>query len=380
MVSILIAVSGEGSGVPSSIPILIPNLPTSEALLPYLRQIDRRRIYTNYGPLSEELCARLGSFFGRHDNASCGVTLTTNGTTALELALRARTHRGGLCFMPAYTFVATAHAVYNAGLEPYLTDVDEHSLAITPEIARRAISDSRAKPVAVVVVSPFGAPINVAEWEEFERELNLPVIFDAAAAATAIRYVGQQPICISLHATKVLGIGEGGAILSRDFGLIDRTIAMTGFGFARDARVSSVIGGNYRLSEYSAAMGLASLDSLASKVNHLREIAECYARLLPKHARLQDGCGSSWVSMTHNIILCREAVPELLSTFERCGIQWRRWWGLGCHQHPAFVNLRRSDLKTTDDVAPRVIGIPFHGFLTRDQIAHVCRCVEEATI
>ncbi len=55
--------------------------------------------------------------------------------------------------------------------------------------------------------------------------------FDAAAAVTALSDVGKQPACVSLHATKVLGIGEGGAILTSDTELAERTTAMTASAF-----------------------------------------------------------------------------------------------------------------------------------------------------
>jgi dTDP-4-amino-4,6-dideoxygalactose transaminase len=74
--------------------------------------------------------------------------------------------------------------------------------------------------------------------------------------------VGVQPIAVSLHATKVLGIGEGGAVLSSDPALIERIIAMTGFGYRCAGRVAELRGGNYRISEYAAAVGLAALECL----------------------------------------------------------------------------------------------------------------------
>ena len=71
------------------IPVLVPHLPSADRLLPYLRRIDEGRIYSNYGPLSREfadaLAARLAARRGEP-----GVTLTCNGTSAIELALRAR--------------------------------------------------------------------------------------------------------------------------------------------------------------------------------------------------------------------------------------------------------------------------------------------------
>ena len=63
--------------------------------------------------------------------------------------------------MPSYTFIASAHAVCNAGLTPYLTDVDPYSMVITPEIAERALRQLPQQPAAVFVISALGAPPDV---------------------------------------------------------------------------------------------------------------------------------------------------------------------------------------------------------------------------
>jgi dTDP-4-amino-4,6-dideoxygalactose transaminase len=278
--------------------------------------------------------------------------------------------------MPAYTFIASAHAVTNAGLEPFLADVDERSLAITPSIALQAMRAMPTAPAAVLVISPFGMPPDLPAWEAFERQTGVPVVFDAAAAAACIRTANHQPQCVSLHATKVLGIGEGGAIFCSDEDLIARTTAMTGFGFAGPERVSSLRGGNYRVSEYAAAIGLAALAELDTTITRLQKLTTVYAEGL-KHMdmRLQDGVGTEWVTMTLNAILPSHRVDAAKAKLNANQIGWRHWWGMGCHSHPAFARLPATDLSVTRDLAPRVIGIPFHDGLTSDQIFEVCECL-----
>ena len=360
------------------VPILVPVLPTAEEILPFLRRIDAGNVYSNYGPLSREFTTGLANWVGRRaGQANIHVTLTSSGTTAIELALRDRALPGRrYCLMPSFTFVASAHAVVNAGLEPFLLDVEEHSLVLTPRIAEAALRHLPEPPAAVLVVSAFGAPPDIAAWEAFEEKHGIPVVFDAAAAVTSLRAVGHQPLCVSLHATKVFGIGEGGAILSTDAGLVDRTTAMTGFGFVGAERVSTLRGGNFRISEYAAAMGLAVLRGIEAKIERLRHLGALYAReLAGAPCRLQDGAGTDWVTMTLNVILPPDRVEPVLQRFGAAGVQWRRWWGPGTHNHPAFAELPRADLSVTMALAPRVIGVPFHERLTPGQIARVCSCL-----
>jgi dTDP-4-amino-4,6-dideoxygalactose transaminase len=365
------APSQPAAHVPAPVRVMRPRLPSASALLPYLTRIDATRVYSNYGPLNQEFAARLAALTG-----ATGVTLTGNGTSAVELALRSLDKAGGVCLMPAFTFIASAHAVCNAGLVPFLLDVDPTTLALSPEIVEAALPTLPQRPAVVLVVSAFGAPPDFGTWATFETRHAIPVVFDAAAAVTSISSVARQPVCVSLHATKVLGIGEGGAILSGDPGLIERTTAMTGFGFFGNERISTLRAGNYRISEYTAAVGLAALDELSSRLDSARTLTAGYRRrLAAKAAHLQSGVGEHWLTMTLNAILPAADVAPTLDRFAVSCIEWRRWWGLGCHRHPAFSNLRRADLSGTDALAPRVIGVPFHFDLSEVELDRIAACL-----
>ena len=359
--------------------VLRPLLPSIDAVLPFLRRIDDTRIYSNYGPLWREFCdgfaAWLGARAGVPDAADGAVRVvpTSSGTTAIEIALRAHALPDRrLCIMPSFTFIASAHAVCNAGLEPFLVDVEESSFVLTPAIAIAALRHMPTPPAAVLVISAFGAPPDVRAWEDFEAEHGIPVVFDAAAAATSLRTIGHQPLCVSLHATKVFGIGEGGAVITTDAALADRLVAMTGFGFAGVERVSSLRGGNYRISEYTAAVGLAVLAGIDAKEARLLALGARYAEALRNSpCRLQPGAGTDWATMTLNVVVPQDRLASTLARLDADGVQWRRWWGLGTHHHPTFAGLPRRSLDVTEALAPRVIGVPFHDGLSEADLARV---------
>src|ERR1019366_8302104 len=87
------------------VPVLIPHLPTAEALLPFLRRIDSAHWYSNYGPLWREFTHELSQFVGsRCGQDDVGVAFASSGTTAIELALRTRARPGArFCLMPSFT-------------------------------------------------------------------------------------------------------------------------------------------------------------------------------------------------------------------------------------------------------------------------------------
>jgi dTDP-4-amino-4,6-dideoxygalactose transaminase len=362
------------------IPVLIPSLPETDAIVPYLRRIDETHTYSNYGPLTNAFTAGLCRFIGAHSgDGPVHAALTSNGTAAIELALRYRTvgRTGRICVMPSWTFIATAHAAANVGLTPYFTDVDPETLALTPDIAARALRANPGDVAVVVVVSPCGAPIEVGAWEAFEAEHGVPVIFDAAAAGLNLRHVGAQPLCISLHATKALGIGEGGAIVTSDAAMAAAITAMTGFGFSAGSRVSEMRGGNYRISEYAAAVGLAVLDDLDARIARLREVSLAYVAGFERiGVSMQAGFGRDWLTMTANAIFDARAVAGVTAAFDQSGIQWRRWYGGGCHTHPIFAACPHDGLPATRGVAETAIGVPFFPTIASEQIAQVCGCAE----
>jgi dTDP-4-amino-4,6-dideoxygalactose transaminase len=312
----------------------------------------------------------------RTRNSSFDLALTSNGTTAIELALRVEAlETKKICVMPSFTFVATAHAVCNAGLEPLLLDVDEKSLALTPEIVEALSVDVLEKVACVIVVSVFGGPVDTDSWESFKARTGIPVVVDYAAGVTSISDVSTIPLCISMHATKVLGIGEGGAIISTQKNKIEKWIAMTGFGFSTQQRQSLIIGGNYRLDEYSCAVGLAALQELDAKIEKLFEVANLYEPLIRQSGmRLLQGFGESWISSTLNVIFESQEIASLAtSRLDNESVPWRHWWGLGTHKHPAFKKFQQSDLGITDNISSTVVGLPFHTHLSAQEILSIGR-------
>ena len=117
--------------------------------------------------------------------------------------------------IPAWTFVASPQAAMLAGLVPYFVDVDPEPGRSTRTRSRRVIEQAPAEVGAVMPVVPFGRPIDLAAWDRFRSTSGLAVVIDAAAGFDAVVPTG-TPAVVSLHATKVLGTGEGGFVLCND--------------------------------------------------------------------------------------------------------------------------------------------------------------------
>jgi dTDP-4-amino-4,6-dideoxygalactose transaminase len=360
----------------STIPIMRPKLPSAERLVPYLRTIDSSRVYSNFGPLAVSFEDRLAARFGLS-----GGTITTiaNATLGLTLALTAQgAPLGTLCAIPAWTFIASAHAAVMAGLVPYFVDIDADTWAVDPESIADVIADAPAAVGAVMPVVPFGRPIDVVAWDRFRSRTGLPVVIDAAAGFDAIT-PSAVPAVVSLHATKVLGVGEGGFVMSTDTSLVRDIRARSNFGFF-GSREAAMPAANAKLSEYHAAVGLAALDEWADVRCEWMVLAQTYRRALPESNRLrfQDGFGQSWVTSTCVVNVGPEVAPTE-SKLAEARIETRRWWGEGAHAHPATAAFPRTLLPTTEALAHSTIALPLFRDLGSAEIRRVADAVRKVT-
>lgn len=346
------------------IPVCVPLLPTADRILPYLQQIDAKRWYSNFGPLHELFIARLAELFRvQTSHVLCAAT----GTQLLELCLKAFVAEpGSLCVMPAWTFVATPLAAVAAKLEPFFVDVDLATQMIDPvwlleELPRLS---QQGKIGAVVVTAPFGCPINRLAWDDFTAKTGIPVLIDAAAAFDTIlqepqMQVGRTPMMVSLHATKVFGIGEGAVLLSTDEALMSQVVSMTQFGFPPGVRSAYCAGTNAKISEYTAAVGLAALDAWPVARSHWEKVSKQYQRRLGE-AEVTHMFSFDWVTSVCNIIVPYQA-DGIAAKLDDVGVMTRKWWGDGCHHQPIFQqSLRSSSLKNTEYLQKSVLGLPFY--------------------
>jgi dTDP-4-amino-4,6-dideoxygalactose transaminase len=357
------------------IPAARPRLPDADAVLPYLRRMDAARSYSNFGPLLTEFECRLAERF----EAGSKVVTCVNATQALTLTLNALDlAKGSLVAIPSYTFVATAHAVIAAGLTPLFLDVDPNDWMLRPETVRDALAWAPAPVSAVVVVAAFGAMPNLEAWKALREDAGLPVVLDAAAAFDQAR-AAEIPTVVSLHATKVLGIGEGGFLATTDADLAARVRQSTTFGF-RGSRLSDIAATNAKLSEYAAAVGLAALDSWETdRLQFLRAALMMKAAMtfLPD-VQFQPGWGDDWVTSVCSVGLPNGSVDAVEHRLQAQDIHTRRWWDRGCHLNPAFAEYPRGDLSVTETLSRSVLGLPFAIDMDGDDISRVAAALDMA--
>jgi len=305
--------------------VLIPDLPTADDLLPWIRRIDANKQYSNGGPLVRELESRLDG------------VLVSSATLGLELA--AKVLFRGPVRIPAFTFAATATALIRAGLEPVLCDVDRDTWAI------EGGDDCLA-------VCPFGAPVSPGKLVD-------------AASAWGNGQTGNR--VYSLHATKAFGVGEGGLVCG-DPDLLYQIRYMSNFGLHENV-LTFPDGTNAKMSEYHAAVGLAQLERMPAIVKKRQALEVRYRENLEGVVESQKRPIGNY-SIFPVLVPERERVANELASY---GIETRSWYCPTLDMHPLTANLRTSSgLKVANLLSRQVLCLPMHSFVTEEDCDSVC--------
>ena len=332
-----------------TIRVLRPALPTTDAILPYLRRIEASRIYSNFGPLVLEFEERLSRHLGLPRDGVVSANTGTAGLVAAILATagRARAERN-LALMPGFTFVATAVAAEECGYQPCLSDVSPETWLLDPEAL---LAHPDLDRIGVVIpVAAFGRPVAQAGWIAFQERTGIPVVIDGAASLEAVAespgdFLGPIPVMLSLHATKSLATGEGGCVVGTDPELTTRIgqALNYGFHFSRDSRTPSI---NGKMSEYHAAVGLAELDGWPRKQAAFAKVVASYRRQFEAAGLMDRLLVAPFVCSSYVLFLCADPAQALRvqDSLQRDDIEFRRWYGDGLHHQTHFANSPRARL------------------------------------
>ena len=230
------------------------------------------------GPEVAEMEAALAAYAGA---GHC--VAVASGTDALLISLMALgIGPGDEVIVPAFTFAATAEVVVLVGATPVLADIQPDTCNIDPAAIEPLVNERTR---AIIPVSLFGQPADMAEIEALAAAHGVAVIEDAAQSfgasyrdrrSCALSAIG----CTSFFPSKPLGCyGDGGALFTDDAALAEacREIRVHGqSGRYRHDRIG--IAG--RMDTLQCAIVLAKLERFDWEIRRRIEIGERYNRLL----------------------------------------------------------------------------------------------------
>lgn len=369
------------------IPFLRPSLVKSAAYQQYLSQIDDSRIYSNFGPLNTLFESRvLSSYF--HDHGA--VVTVNNATSGLILAISTCKREGGrYALMPSFTFAATPLSAMWCGLTPYFIDIDPHTWCMDPDHVRKVVAELGDQVAVIVPYATFGTYIDLTPYNEL-HDAGIPVVVDAAASfgtTQGTEHFGtgfSGLVVFSFHATKAFGIGEGGLVYSATEDNVKRVRQAANFGFTPE-RECQMHGLNAKLSEYSAAVALATLDVFPAKVRARQAIYTRYAEEFEHHGMFAE----SWQlqktsgSIAHQFVpvLCpkRHRNIDIVNRLAKASIEARHYFSPPCHQQPRFRDLPTSSLKNTEEISRLITSLPLWEEMETQHVAQIVAGAKTAT-
>lgn len=309
-------------------------------------------------------------------------TAVSNGTVALHLALLALgVGDGDEVIVPTLTYIASVNAISYTGAKPVFADSLRSTWQIDPVDIERKIT---SKTKAIMVVHLYGHPCNMEAIMDIAERHNLFVVEDAAEAFGS-KY-RNKPIgsmghisTFSFFGNKTITTGEGGMVSTNDQTLIERVVHFKGQGLAAHRQYwHDIIGYNYRMTNISAALGLAQLEQADDFIRRKREISQIYKALLKDlpiqvHDEAPDVFHSYWM---FSILVCDATKRDDLRNYLlENGVETRPLF-YPVHTMPMYSNPFQSH-KVAEDLGWRGLNLPSFPGLKDHQVELVCDHIHE---
>ena len=253
------------------------SMPEMDEYIEEIKDLWETHWLTNMGVKHQKLQSELEKYFDVPHTI-----LYTNGHLALENVIAAMQFpEGSEVITTPFTFVSTTHSIVRNGLVPVFCDVNEVDYTMDVTKIEALITD---KTVAIVPVHVYGNLCDVEAIQKIADKHNLKVIYDAAHAF-GVQYKGVSAAnfgyasMFSFHATKVFNTIEGGAVTFSDDALVQLLNDMKNFGI-RGAESIAYVGGNAKMSEFQAAMGICNLRHVDDEIQKRKAVVEHYRKRL----------------------------------------------------------------------------------------------------
>jgi len=356
------------------------DLPEIERYIEYLEKIWANRWMTNNGEFVQLLEKKLEEYLKVKN-----LVLVTNGTLALQLALKALDIKGEVITTP-FTFSATTNVLLWEGLTPVFADIDTKTFNIDLKDIKRKITE---KTSAILAVHVYGNPCYVEELQKIADKYNLKLIYDAAHAF-GIEYKNQSVLnygdtsTLSFHAAKLFHTIEGGAIIVDNEELTKKLKLLRNFGIKSEEEVI-LPGINAKMNEFQASMGLCNLENIDEKIQYRKNIYNYYKKELATTTVKFQKIIASKYNYGYMPILFQNKMKrdEIYSELIKNGIKPRKYFYPLTSDFDYFKNkdiylYRRDELKIATDIANRVLCLPLYPDLDIeivDKIIHIIKRV-----
>lgn len=327
----------------------------------------------------QDFAANLSTYIGVKHTIPCA-----NGTDALQIAMMALDLKpGDEVITPSFTYIATTEVIALLRLTPVFVEVDPKTFCMDPVDLEKAITP---KTKAIVPVHLYGHAAPMEEIMAIARKHNLFVIEDNAQAigcdyffsdktkkkAGAIGHIGTT----SFYPSKNLGAyGDGGAIFTDDDQLAVKLRMIANHGQSK-RYYHDLVGCNSRLDTIQAAILDIKLRHLDDYINARRNAADYYDKAFAGNAKIKTPFRapySNHVFHQYTIILegvDRDGLNQFLAEHK---IPSMIYYPVPGHKQKMFASFHvdTQDMPVTDWLTERVISLPIHTELDKEQLEYI---------
>lgn len=362
--------------------VIRSSMPSFEEYCEEIRELWDSRWLTNSGAKHQELEAALKEYLGVP-----ALSLFANGHMALEYALAAmELPAGGEVITTPFTFASTTHAITRCGLVPVFCDINDRNFTIDADKIEALITE---KTCAIMPVHVYGSLCDTEAIAAIAARYGLKVIYDAAHAF-GVFSGGVSSACFgdaamfSFHATKAFHSVEGGAVCCSDPELAERMNRLKNFGIVSPEQVSHA-GGNGKMSEFHAAMGLCNLRHFEDEVKKRRQHTQRYINRLSGAEGLRLMPSQPGVTSNHTYFpvvfdgykLTRDEAAERLAAR---GINARKYFYPLTSDFDCYRSLPTAQSGSTPiarHISDRILCLPMYADLRPEDVELICDIIME---
>lgn len=355
------------------------SMPPMEEYVQEISSLWETHMLTNMGAKHKQLELDLETYLGVDD-----IALFVNGHNALECVLEAMDLHGKVITTP-FTFASTTHAIVRKGLTPVFADIKPDDYTLDPASIEALIDEDTC---AIVPVHVYGNLCDVDAIQEIADKHGLKVIYDAAHAFGVKRgdvsaaAFGDASM-FSFHATKVFNTIEGGGICFKDHDLKPLLDQWKNFGITGVESVEFV-GGNAKMNEFAAAMGICNLRHLDEEIAKRKVVAERYWERLEampgvKVCKPQEGVTPNYAYMPvifeeRDFGVTRDEIYAALMVHN---IHPRKYFYPLISDFECYSDQFNSrETPVAKRVAKRVLTLPMYADLALEDVDNICDIIQ----
>lgn len=338
----------------------------------YFKQIFDNIILTNQGPLLKELEDKLSNYLNVNN-----LHYVTNGTIALQIALKALDIEDGEIITTPFSYVATTSSILWERCTPVFADIEENNFMINPDNIERSITKNTK---AIMAVNVFGYVCDFKKIQTIADKYNLKVIYDSAHCFGS-KYNGRSVLdygdisTCSFHATKLFHTVEGGCCVIKDKEVSNKLELIKRFGHNYDNHIT--LGINAKQSEFHSAIGLVNLKYIDYIINERKKISQLYDKLLDGVVVLPKKQENLEYNYAYYPVLFKSE-DELLKVFKKLSdnnIYPRRYFYPSLNKLP-YLKTSQS-CPVSENISLRIACLPLYVGLEEENIIKICNIIKK---